>query len=264
MINISIVQFCPKLFERKSNISRIEEIIEKDDSDLILFPELSTTGYFFLNREEVDENSDEFNGKTIMHFQEMAVIHNKIIVIGFAEKFRSELYNSAAILFPEEKYSSCYRKTHLFYRERFCFNEGNTGFFVIDYKPFDLKLGTMICYDWRFPEAARTLGFKGADLIVCPSNLVTKIWHLAMPARSIENKVYLAVSNRFGNEVRNNENLLFNGMSAIWDFNGSLLQAANKEGDEILKCSINPEYTRNKMFNEFNDIFKDRRTEFYI
>ena len=114
MINISIVQFCPKLFERKSNISRIEEIIEKDDSDLILFPELSTTGYFFLNREEVDENSDEFNGKTIMHFQEMAVIHNKIIVIGFAEKFRSELYNSAAILFPEEKYSSCYRKTHLF------------------------------------------------------------------------------------------------------------------------------------------------------
>jgi predicted amidohydrolase len=104
----------------------------------------------------------------------------------------------------------------------------------------------MICYDWRFPEAARTLGFKGADLIVCPSNLVTKIWHLAMPARSIENKVYLAVSNRFGNEVRNNENLLFNGMSAIWDFNGSLLQAANKEGDEILKCSINPEYTRNK------------------
>ncbi len=264
MVNISIVQFCPKLFEKNSNISKMEQIIRGDDSDLIIFPELSISGYFFLNREEVEENSDEFNGNTIKRFQELATKLNKIIVFGFAEKFRTELFNSAAILFPEDKYSACYRKTHLFYKERFCFDKGNSGFFVIDYKPFDLKLGTMICYDWRFPEAARTLGMKGADLIVCPSNLVTKIWHSVMPARSVENKVYLAVSNRYGNEERNGENLQFNGTSAIWDFNGSILKAAQKEGDEILKCSINPELTRNKMFNEYNDIFKDRRPALYI
>ncbi|NLO20022.1 MAG: carbon-nitrogen hydrolase [Ignavibacteria bacterium] len=263
MIDISIVQFCPKLFDKKSNINKIEQFIEADKSDLIVFPELATTGYSFITAKEAEEHSDEFNGKIMKRFQEMATRKNKIIVLGFAEKFRTEFYNSAAILFPEKEYSACYRKTHLFYRERFCFSEGNTGFFVVDYKPFDLKLGTMICYDWRFPEAARTLGIKGADIIACPSNLVTNIWHLAMPARAIENKVFLAVANRYGTEEREGQELFFNGDSALWSYNGTLLAVAQKEGDEVLKSSIDPKLTRNKAFNEYNDIFKDRRSNYY-
>ena len=121
----------------------------------------------------------------------------------------------------------------------------------------------MICYDWRFPEAARSLGLLGADLIVCPSNLVTDVWHIAMPARSLENKVYLAVANRTGTEVRNDEELLFKGESGIWGYNGKLISKAGFADETVISCDIDPEKTRNKAFNPYNDIFADRRPDLY-
>ena len=156
------------------------------------------------------------------------------------------------------------RKTHLFYKEHFVFSKGNTGFFVVYDKKNQINIGTMICYDWRFPESSRTLGLKGADLIVCPSNLITDLWHKVMPARAIENKVYLAVANRTGIEKSGDEELLFKGESGIWDYKGKIMAKASAEKDEILFAEIFPERTRNKSFNEYNDIFKDRRPEYYI
>ena len=154
-----------------------------------------------------------------------------------------------------------YRKTHLFYKERFVFEEGNTGFPVIEYN--GLKLGTMICYDWRFPEAARTLALKGADLIVCPSNLVTGVWQNVMSSRALENKVYIAVSNKIGIESGENDMLTFNGESAIYSYDGSYLAKASKDKEEVITAEIYPAETRDKSFNEINDIFNDRRPEFY-
>ncbi|ROL60542.1 carbon-nitrogen hydrolase, partial [Bacteroidetes/Chlorobi group bacterium ChocPot_Mid] len=199
----------------------------------------------------------------IQEFQELSTKTNKILVIGFPEKQKDRLYNSAAILFPDKQISRCYRKTHLFYKERFCFDSGDTGFFNIYYKDRDINIGTMICYDWRFPEAARTLALLGADLIICPSNLVTAVWHNVMPARAIENKVYFAVINRIGKEERNGEELFFNGESAIYGYNGERLAKAGVEEERIIYAEIEPKLTRKKSFNEFNDIFKDRRTEMY-
>jgi predicted amidohydrolase len=164
---------------------------------------------------------------------------------------------------PDKKQSRIYRKTHLFYRERFIFDEGNSGFFVIDDQDRDIRIGTMICYDWRFPEASRTLGMLGADLVVCPSNLVTHIWPKVMPARAIENKVYLAVPNRFGSETANGESVSFNGMSGIWSYNGDLMAQADRVGESVITADIEPSKTRDKSFNEFNDIIKDRRPKYY-
>jgi predicted amidohydrolase len=123
----------------------------------------------------------------------------------------------------------------------------------------------MICYDWRFPESARVLGLKGADVIVCPSNLVTNVWHIAMPARALENKVYVAVPNRAGEEVRGaeNESVKFTGRSVIYSYNGSALAQAGAEEDEILTVEIDPLATRDKSFNALNDIFRDRRPDIY-
>jgi predicted amidohydrolase len=118
----------------------------------------------------------------------------------------------------------------------------------------------MICYDWRFPESARALALQGADLIVCPSNLVTHIWRMAMPVRAFENKVYLAVANRTGAEHNAGEDVAFNGQSAIYGYNGSVLADAPAEGDAIVIAELHPEQTRDKAFN---DIFKDRREDMY-
>ena len=260
---ISIVQFKPKLMDKEYNIEKILGDIRLNESDIILFPELSTTGYFYQTKEELSSMAEPFPGPTSKLLQEIATRENRIIIYGFAEKYMDRYYNSASILMPDSTKSRVYRKTHLFYKEKLVFEPGDTGFFIVEDKIRDIKIGTMICYDWRFPESARTLAMLGADLIVCPSNLVTHIWNDVMPTRAIENKVYLAVANRTGIEENNGESLTFNGLSTIYDYNGKELAHANEIEECILTAEIFPERTRDKTINAYNDILGDRRPEKY-
>ncbi len=263
-VRLSVVQFQPILGDKVSNIERLLGYCRTIDSDVIVFPELSTTGYFFQSRQETSSLAEACKGETVTIIQEIASASNKIIVFGYVESDDDKIYNSAAVVFPDYSKTRSYRKTHLFYKERFCFDPGNTGFFVIEDEQKNIRIGTMICYDWRFPEASRTLGLLGADLIVCPSNLVTNIWTKVMPARAIENKVYLAVANRTGLEEANDETVLFNGLSGIWSYKGDNIASAQAAEDCILTAIIEPERTRDKSFNAFNNIFADRRPEMYL
>lgn len=262
-MKLSVVQFSPELENKENNLKKIEHY-SRLKSDIIIFPELATSGYFFTTASEIKKMAEPFEGEAVTRVQKIAESENKIIVFGFPEKANKKIYNSAAILFPDKKLSRVYRKTHLFYKEFQIFTPGDTGFFNIFYPDFDLNLGTMICYDWRFPEAARTLALKGADLIVCPSNLVTDVWHIAMPARALENKVYLAVANRTGKEKRNGEELIFKGASAIYSYNGGEMIKADCDEEAVLTVDIASNKTRDKSFNDFNDIFKDRKPEMYV
>ncbi len=262
-MKISIVQFEPVFKDKKINFDRIFNYSKDIISDIIVFPELALSGYYFLSRDEVSDMAESITGDFIKDLQELSSSQNKIIVLGFPEKEKNNLYNSAAIILPDKKKTSIYRKTHLFYKERFCFDYGNTGFFVIDYPEWDIKIGPMICYDWRFPEAARSLALQGADLIVCPSNLVTNSWQNALATRALENNVYVAVANRTGKEIRGEEELVFNGDSTIYNYNGDILCRAGKINDEIIETEIYPRETRKKSFNQFNDIFSDRMPEMY-
>lgn len=262
-LNISISQFAPSLDTLSSNIEFIEGQINSINSEIIIFPELATSGYYYTDKEELSKFALEKDSKYLTHFEELAKKLGKIIIIGFPELDGELLYNSAGIFFPNSELNRIYRKTHLFYKEKFIFEAGNSGFFNIYYPEFDLNLGTMICYDWRFPEAARTLALKGSDLIVCPSNLVTGVWDNVMSARALENKVYVAVANRIGTEKRGEDELVFNGNSAIYGYNGGRLVQAGASGEEVISTSIEPVGTRDKSFNPYNDIFKDRREGFY-
>ena len=263
-LNLSLVQFNPDFGNISANISRIKNYCATIESDIIVFPELCTTGYFFQNKTETLKLAENSNGSTINSIQQIATKKNSIIIFGFIEEDQGKVYNSAVIVMPDKSKSRIYRKTHLFYKERFCFDAGDSGFFVIEDKEKDIRIGTMICYDWRFPEAARSLGLLGADLIVCPSNLVTNIWTKVMPARAIENKVYLAVANRIGSESYEDEVVSFNGLSGIWSYNGDLLAGCPSDEEWVITTAIDPSKTRDKSFNAFNNIVADRRPEMYI
>lgn len=262
-MKVACVQFNPIFKDIKRNLEFIIEKSNSTEADLICFPEMALTGYFFLSTEEVIPFSISFDSEIIKNIQDISTSKNKIIVFGFPERYNQKVYNSCAVLFPDPSYSFVYQKTHLFYRERFVFAKGDTGFLVAKYPPLDINVGAMICYDWRFPEAARSLSLKGADLIICPSNLVTKVWINAMPARAIENKVYLAVANRIGTESNGGETLYFNGKSGIWDYNGNLLAIASENDEEIIYAEVFPQETRSKKIDQFNDIILDRRPEMY-
>lgn len=263
MLTLSTVQFAPIFGDMAANVMSIHATIDSLKSDIIVLPELSTSGYFFQNSQEALEMSIPFDGEVLAGFQAKSSARGQIYVVGFAERDGEKSYNSAALLMPDPGLSMVYRKTHLFYKERFCFAEGDTGFVVVRDPERDISIGLMICYDWRFPESARTLALQGADLIVCPSNLVTDVWHIAMPARALENKVYLAVANRTGSEYRGGEEVSFKGESAIWGYNGKVMAKSGIHDESILTVEIDPALTRNKNFNEFNNIFTDRRPDRY-
>lgn len=265
-MKLSVIQFAPEFGNIQSNLIKINNYIDESKADIIVFPELALSGYDFTDREEVRKFALDFNGDIMNSFAEKSAELNKIIIIGFPESSDkgSKLYNSAGIFFPDKNLNKVYRKTHLFFRERFCFDEGNTGFFSIFYDDFDINIGTMICYDWRFPEAARTLALKGADLIVCPSNLVTNVWDISTKSRALENKVYLAVANRTGTEERNGNKLLFNGKSIIYKYNAEEIAKASSDQEQVITAEIYPEQTRKKSFNDYNDIFTDRRPKYYL
>lgn len=260
---ISAVQFAPEFFNKEFNIEYVKKCLSEIKSDIIVFPELSLSGYFFLNRDEASANAIDFESEELDFLREDAQDNNRMIIIGFAESKGNKIFNSAGLFFPDKTLNCVYRKTHLFYKEIYAFDRGDTGFFVVSFPDKDIRIGTMICYDWRFPEAARCLGLDGADLIACPSNLVTPLWNKVMPARAIENKVYLAVANRIGIEKRNDETLLFNGRSSIYDYNGDTLAEAPSDSAKIITAEIYPERTRDKSFNLINDINKDRLPDMY-
>jgi predicted amidohydrolase len=201
MLKISLVQFTPEFGAPAKNLQQIAGLLQGVETDIILLPELCTTGYSFLNQAEALAAAESPDGESIAFFKQLAHQHKAMVIAGFAERDGDKAYNSALITLPGGELK-VYRKTHLFFREKVCFNEGDSGFFIVEHQLKDCKVGIMICNDWRYPEAARSLALLGADIIACPSNLVSNVWGIGMAARALENKVFVAVANRCGTETR--------------------------------------------------------------
>jgi predicted amidohydrolase len=268
MLNITLVQFTPEFGKPADNLKQIADLLQGIETDIIVLPELCTTGYSFLTRDEAFAAAEGPDGQSTAFFNRLAKDYKAMVIAGFAEKSGDKVYNSAIIASPDGA-TKIYRKTHLFYREKECFSEGDSGFFVIQHPLKDCKVGVMVCNDWRYPEAARSLALLGADIIACPSNLVSNVWGIGMAARALENKVYVAVANRCGTEIRDlgdgsTQTLTFTGCSVLYNFTGEAIEQAYKVGDKVITLQIDPLLTRDKSFNEFNDLLKDRRPAFYV
>jgi len=155
-----------------------------------------------------------------------------------------------------------YRKTHLFNKEKLWFSPGDSGFSVVNFR--EVNIGMLICFDWIFPESARTLALLGADLIAHPANLVLPYCQRAMITRCLVNRVFAVTSNRIGNEVRGEDNFTFTGGSQITSYNGDVLSSAPKDEVHIDFVEIDVEKARDKNLNKYNNVIKDRKTEFYL
>jgi len=258
-LTVGYIQFQPQFGQPDKNISYILERLNKiKDADLIVLPELCTTGYAFNNREEAKTYAEPVpQGKTIQILLSIAKKRDMYIVAGINEKEHDNLYNSAVFLSPNG-YVGKYRKNHLFNKEKIIFNQGDLKFpiFHID----DIKVGILICFDWIFPEAWRTLVLKGADIICHPSNLVLKnLAHRSIPVTAMINRIYIICSNRIGIE----RNLTFIGGSMIVDPKGNIVHRAPSDKEESYVTIINPYKARDKKITERNDVLSDRRPDIY-
>lgn len=259
-MKIAVVQTNPGFGAITSNVDEALTLMERENADLYVLPELFNTGYNFVDATEVLKLAEPSDGPTYRSIASFASKHTCHIAYGFAER-TNYLYNSAALVGPGGLIG-LYRKVHLYNREKILFAPGDLGFPVFDL-PFG-KVGMMICFDWYYPESARSLALKGAQLILHPSNLVLPYCPDAMITRCLENRVFAATANRIGEEDRGGMKCSYIGTSQIVSYRGEILQRLGKHETAIVSADLDLTHATNKQINAYNDLFGDRRNEQYV
>ena len=255
---VGVCQFQPVFLEPEHNRNRMKELVKGIEADLLVFPELAMSGYTFGSIEEIKAVAENGKtGQTALLFKQMAKEINCSYVVGFAELDGDNIYNSSMLVNPGGDIH-IYRKTHLFWDEKTYFTLGNTGFQVFKAKN-DVPVGMMICFDWIFPESARTLMLNGAAIIAHPANLVLPWCQQAMLTRSLENRVFSITANRTGKEKNN----LFTGMSQIVSERGEIMTRLNETDQRTIVVEIDETLASDKQITERNNLISDRRPEYY-
>nr|WP_240961513.1 carbon-nitrogen hydrolase family protein [Aneurinibacillus aneurinilyticus] len=217
VVQLSIAQIETKLHDKKFNLEKIEHFLceaKQKNSDLVLFPELSLTGYSI--GPWLREAAEARDGQSITYLKNLCKKWSINTLLSFPEIYQQQYFISAAFISDNGEIEAVYRKTHLYDEEQVYFTPGheipvfNTKFGVI---------GMMSCFDLEFPEVARILSKKGADLILIPtSNMAPYTEHqrLYTQCRAMENEIPLALCNRIGVEGRHH----FMGESVFVDAQG--------------------------------------------
>jgi beta-ureidopropionase len=260
-MKVAAAQFQPQFSRPEENrviLQRYCKRAAQRDVRLLVFPELCVTGYNIPSRTALLELAEPVpEGPTTQLWLEAAKSYQMIIVGGLAELGENgELYNSAVVVGPDG-FLGCYRKLHLFDREKRLFTPGNQAPKV--YRLPDVTLGVLVCFDWAFPEVARILMLEGCEVLCHPANLVLPFAQRVMIARSIENRFFTITANRLGTE----KDLTFHGHSQITSCRGEILAKGSATRSQLIIADINPSEARNKYLTSTNHIIKDRRVTFY-
>jgi predicted amidohydrolase len=261
-MRVGYFQFDPVFGDVARNLDFVTARLEQVEADLIVLPELFATGYQFVSQDEVARLAERVpDGVTTNRLIEIARRRGLTIVAGLPERAGLQYFNSAVVVGPKGV-MGCYRKAHLFFEETLFFTPGDSGFHVWDIGM--AKVGVMICFDWYYPEAARTLALRGADIIAHPSNLVLPHCPDSMVTRCLENRVFSVTANRIGSEARGGKDrLTFIGMSEVVSPRGQILHRAPPEDEDLTVVEIDPREARTKVMNSYNDLLRDRRPALY-
>lgn len=259
-MNLGVVQTSPIFGEVKRNIASAIDLMGSKNADFYVLPELFNTGYNFIDKKEVHDLAEPQDGLTFRELWKFAKLNTCYIAYGFAEK-ADHFYNSALLIGPEG-IVGVYRKIHLFYRENLFFSRGNVGYPVFQL-PFG-RVGLMICFDWIYPEAARTLTLKGAQLIVHPSNLVLPHCPDSMVVRCLENHIFSVTADRVGRENRGGTDLTFIGQSEVVSPHGEIIVRLGSKDTDIAVVEIDLYQSDNKKINEYNDLLNNRDKNLYF
>lgn len=259
-LRLGFIQFTPSLGEPEENRQAILRLVAGAEADLLVLPELCLSGYLMGCREEALRLAEPANGPTTAALTDVCRREERHVIFGLAERDGERVYNSAVVVGPQGLVG-VYRKTHLFLDELDWFSPGDRGFPVWDLGC--ARVGVLICFDWAFPEAARSLALAGADVIAHPANLVLPHGRKVMAVRAIENHVFTVTANRCGREDRDGRRLEFNGGSQVVAPDGQELAAASSQDDVVGVVEIHVARARDKRITPRNHLFNDRRPEYY-
>ena len=254
------IQYEPTQFKKENNISSLLKFCEnaaKAGSKLIVTPEMGTTGYCFLNREEIEPLVESIPGPTTDKFYEISKKYDCYIVIGFPEVDKeTNLYYNSAVLIGPEGIIGKHRKSHSYIAEPKWSAPGQ------EHLVYDTKIGKiaiLICMDIHFIETARLVALQDADIIIHISNWLSErtpgpYWI----SRAFENSAYLIEGNRWGLE----RTVQFSGGSCIINPDGSIASVIDS-GDGICYAEIDIDWARKREVLG-QKVFNDRRPEMYM
>ena len=208
------------------------------------------------------------DGPTVTRMRELAREHGMALVVPFYEEAQPGVYyNSAVVIERDGSVLGKYRKTHIpqvgpCFWEKFYFKPGNLGYPVFDTSVG--RVGLIICYDRHFPEVARELGLKGAELVFNPSATVESLsrylWELEQPAHAVANGFWIAAINRVGVEEPLSSHRFY-GSSYFCDPRGQIVARASQDADEVLVADLDLDKAR-EVRNTWQ-FLRDRRPETY-
>ncbi|MEX2416271.1 MAG: carbon-nitrogen hydrolase family protein [Paenibacillaceae bacterium] len=230
------IQMNTILYDKLENLSKARSLVEQaieQQAKLIVLPELFNTGYRVEDRDL--EMAECIPGTTTSWMEDISKQHKVYLVAAILEKGLTQgtVYDTAILTGPKGLIGT-YRKTHLWDMENVRFTKGNE--FPVYATPLG-NIGMQICYEVGFPEGARILTLKGADILVYPSAFGAArsyAWDLATRARGLENGAYVIASNRSGTEK---EETIFGGRTRIVDPTGKVLSEAIAD-DEVIISEI--------------------------
>lgn len=255
--------------------------LAKRGAELVLLQELHSTQYFCQSEDvTVFDLAEPIPGPATEYFADLAARLNIVLITSMFEKRASGLYHNTAVVFDKQAgMVGKYRKMHIpddpgFY-EKFYFTPGDMGFEPIDTSVG--KLGVLVCWDQWYPEAARLMAMRGADILFYPTAIgwdrndsadektrQLTAWQTIQRGHAVANSLPVVVANRTGFEaspVAGDPGIEFWGNSFVAGPQGELLAQASSDKEQTLLVDI--DMHRSEAVKRIWPYFRDRRIDAY-
>jgi len=235
-MKIALVQYSPVWENKSASMEKLKSLLAQTDAiDLLIFPEMTLTGFTMKS----NDFAEELEGESYIFFSSLAKEKKCSVLFGMIEKGKKKNFNTLVHLNNQGKIISTYRKIHPFSysTEDVFYGKGKN---TVVTKVKGIKIGLSICYDLRFPELYRFYAKDKVHLIVDIANWPdTRVehWRTLLKARAIENQCYVAGVNRVGNDPK----LHYNGFSSVFDPMGKEIVAVENE-EKVIVAEMDKTY----------------------
>ncbi len=282
MLKVGIIQ---QSFHKnsKKTIQKTLKLIKKtvkNEANLIVLQELHQDRYFCINEDTKNFELSENFRDDLKFWSNIAKKNSIVLVTSLFEKRAPGLYHNTAVVFEKDgSIAGKYRKMHIpddpgFY-EKFYFTPGDLGFEPIDTSVG--RLGVLICWDQWYPEAARIMAIKGADILIYPTAIgwfdedshkekqrQLESWITIQKSHAIANGLPVVSVNRVGFE-KDSSNCLkgirFWGNSFVCDASGTIIKKLDSKNEQSLVTKIDLDYSKKR--RDIWPFLRDRRIECY-
>ena len=277
-LTVSVLQLPLAQPDEADNIAAVEELVveaAKDGAQVVLPPELFAGEYFCREEDEAlfARARPTAGHPSVVAMQRLAKAHGIAIPTSFFERDGHHYYNTLAMIGPDGEIMGTYRKSHIpdgpGYEEKFYFRPGNDGFKVWDV--FGARIGVGICWDQWYPECARVMALKGAEVLLYPTAIgsepydadldTSRMWRRAMIGHAVSNCMPVCAANRIGHEGPADRQQSFYGHSFICDEWGDMLAEYGASESGVLTATL--DLDRAAMHRAGMGFFRDRRPQLY-